>query len=115
MFYKFMHIDVSGVKKPREERPGACYDMHADACILEQSPLEMTVNCVYECEPLAPVESREDARPSSKNIRSIKALNATSVPTFSGLLYNASAPYFTLLQMHFPPFIQIVCQTKFLK
>lgn len=89
--------------------------MRADACILEPL-LEMTANCVYKCEQLAPEESQEDAGPSSKNIRVCKVLDATLVPTFfSGLLYTASAPYFTILQLPFRHFIQVICQTKFLK
>ena len=50
-------------------RPGERSDMRAEACILEQSLLEMALNCVCKCEL---VEAREDAGPSSKNIRSMQ-------------------------------------------
>jgi hypothetical protein len=89
--------------------------MRADACILEPL-LEMTANCVYKCEPLAPEESQEDAGPSSKNIRSVQGAGCD---LGSNLLfrvtYTASAPYFTILQLPFRHFIQVICQTKFLK
>jgi hypothetical protein len=63
-------------EKPRE----AGREMHAEACILEQSLLEMAPNGVCKCEL---VEAREDTRPSSKNVRSMQGtLSATSAPIF---------------------------------
>ena len=49
--------------------------MRAEACILEQSLLEMALNCVCKCELV-------EAGPSSKNIRSMQGtLNATGPST----------------------------------
>jgi len=91
-------------------RPGGCCDMRAEACILEQSLLEMALNCVCKCEL---VEARE-AGPCSKSISMQGTLNATSAPTLSSKLQCFSSVFYSPSNA-LPPFIQIACRTKFLK